>query len=139
MATSTPGIEGVSTAPPIIEPFAAFRGQNFMRLTTFRKSGAPVATNVWFAQDGDRLVLTTAVSAGKVKRLRHTPSVRVVPVAPWGALRGAEVEAVARVRPLAEHARAEAALRRKYGWQWRLFRWFDRNTPHTYLEVTLVN
>ena len=98
----------------------------------------PVATPVWFAHDGSRLVITTAVNAGKIKRLRHTPSVRVAPIAPWGAVRGPELEAVARLLPTAEHARAEAALRRKYGWQWRWFKWFGRKNEYTYLEVRSV-
>ncbi|MFD7881894.1 PPOX class F420-dependent oxidoreductase [Streptomyces bauhiniae] len=46
-------------------------------LTTYRKSGAPVATPVWLARDGDRLVVWTDPHSGKVKRLRHTSRVTV--------------------------------------------------------------
>jgi uncharacterized protein len=45
----------------------------FVSLTTFRPSGAPVATPVWVARDGDALVVTTAVDTGKLRRLRHDP------------------------------------------------------------------
>jgi PPOX class probable F420-dependent enzyme len=131
-------IQSVRTTEATGEPFAALRGHGYLRLATFRKSGVPVATPVWFAHDGSRLVITTAVNAGKVKRLRHTPSVRVAPIAPWGAIRGPELEAVARLLPTAEHARAEAALRRKYGWQWRWFNRFGRKNEYTYLEVRSV-
>jgi PPOX class probable F420-dependent enzyme len=84
-----------------------------MQLTTFRKSGAAVATLVWFAEEGGRLYVTTALNSGKVKRLRHTPTVRVAPRSPWGPIRGPEAEAVARVLAVEEHAHALAALRRK--------------------------
>ncbi|TGN76520.1 PPOX class F420-dependent oxidoreductase [Streptomyces bauhiniae] len=44
-------------------------------LTTYRKNGAPVATPVWLAPDGERLVVWTDPASGKVKRLRHTAHV----------------------------------------------------------------
>ena len=42
--------------PLSAEPaFAGLRGQSFMELTTYRKTSQPVATRVWFAEDGGRL------------------------------------------------------------------------------------
>ena len=92
--------------------FAALRGHSFMNLTTLRTSGTPVGTRVWFADEGGRLYITTASNSGKVKRLRHASRVRVEPCSAFGASRGPEVEAMARVLPPQEHARALAALRR---------------------------
>ena len=62
----------------------------YVSLTTFRRpvyaasTGAPVSTPVWVVRDGDRLLVTTDASAGKVKRLRHTPAVtlRACPFGP---------------------------------------------------------
>ena len=47
--------------------FTGLRGHSFMELTTYRKSGKPVATRVWFAEEGGRLYVTTAKASGKVK------------------------------------------------------------------------
>ncbi|MDT7579905.1 MAG: uncharacterized protein QOK35_1169, partial [Pseudonocardiales bacterium] len=48
---------------------AEMADEQFVSLSTFRRSGAPVATPVWIARDGDALVVTTIADSGKVKRL----------------------------------------------------------------------
>jgi uncharacterized protein len=116
-------------------PFAVLRGRQFMTLTTYRKNGRPVPTTVWFAEEDGRLYITTAADSGKVKRLRHTPHALATPCAPWGAPRGPELRAVARVLPPDEHAHALAVLRRKYGWLFWVFERCNR-TQQTYLEVS---
>jgi PPOX class probable F420-dependent enzyme len=57
--------------------FDALANQQFMNLITQRKSGADVATPVWFAQDDNRLYVMTDRTAGKVKRIRNNPRVQV--------------------------------------------------------------
>ncbi|MEW1952320.1 PPOX class F420-dependent oxidoreductase [Terrabacter sp. NPDC080008] len=51
----------------------------YVSLTTFRRSGAPVATPVWVARDGDELVVITVDPSGKLKRLAHDPRVELRP------------------------------------------------------------
>ena len=51
----------------------------FVALTTFRQSGAPVATTVWVVRDGDSLVVTTTRGSGKVKRLRRDSRIELRP------------------------------------------------------------
>jgi len=90
----------------------------YISLSTFRRSGAEVATPVWFAASGGKLYVFTAGDSGKVKRLRHTARARVAPSDARGSVRGAWRNATARLisEPSAiEHA--HAALRAKYGWQ----------------------
>jgi PPOX class probable F420-dependent enzyme len=132
---TTATLDRVSAATTAEAPFAALDGHSFMQLTTFRRSGVPVATLVWFAEEDGRLFVTTALNSGKVKRLRHTPHVSVAPRSPWGAASGPEVEAVARLLPAEEHAHALAALRRKYGWLFWIFERCNRD-EQTYLEVS---
>ncbi|GAA4798995.1 hypothetical protein GCM10023200_39830 [Actinomycetospora chlora] len=97
--------------------------EEFVSLTTFRRSGEGVATPVWVARDGDALVVITGDGSGKVKRLRREPRVvlracdrqgRVSPDAPEAEGRG-EV-----VHDLGSQARPRRALAAKYGLQWRL-------------------
>lgn len=68
-------------APPSAadHPLAA---ATYVSLTTFRRSGAPVATPVWFAPSPDdpaHFAVITVDDTGKTKRLAHTARVEVRP------------------------------------------------------------
>ncbi len=113
-----------------------------MSLATFRRSGAEVATPVWFAAADGRLYVFTAEQSGKVKRLRHSSRARVAPSDARGRIRGGWQEASARIvtEPrLIERARA--ALQSKYGWQMRLTDLLSRLTGRinhrAWLEIQL--
>ena len=56
-------------------PLLALGDEKYVLLTTTRRSGVDVPTAVWVGRDGDELVVTTAATAGKTKRIRHTPRV----------------------------------------------------------------
>jgi len=103
--------------------FAALTGQKYINLTTFRRDGSPVTTPVWFAREGESLYITTYDATGKVKRLRANEHVEIAPSDARGNARGPVLMARGRVvQYTGEAARAEAALRRTYGWQYRLVR-----------------
>lgn len=105
-----------------------FTGQKYLNLETFRKSGQGVPTPVWFVEDAGVLYVGTFERTGKVKRLRRTARVRVVPCDARGRATGEWLEARARVlaatEPEAE--RAEGRLRRRYGLMKRLVDWWYR-------------
>ena len=105
---------------------AAMADQKFVSLTTFRRSGAPVATPVWIASDGDALVVTTSVDTGKVKRLRHDPRVELRPCTRFGAVADAAPMVAGVAEVVAPDARATDALRRKYGLQYRFVLLLER-------------
>ncbi len=95
----------------------------FVSLGTFRKNGALVAVPVWIARDGDELVVTSERSTGKVKRLRNDPRVVLRPCSRMGSIDpdAITVEAHARIAgPATGDDRADRALRRKYGLQFRI-------------------
>lgn len=101
----------------------------YISLATFRRSGAEVATPVWFAALGARLYVFTMADSGKVKRLRHTPRARVAPADVRGSVRGGWQPATARL--LTDPGaidRAHAALRAKYGLQAWVADFFSRLT-----------
>jgi hypothetical protein len=105
--------------------FSALADETYVSLTTFRKSGDAVATPVWIVADGDRLLVTTAPSSGKVKRLGHTARVELTACDMRGALtKGAEtVSATAVVRSDAETLAAlDVALAKKYGAKYKAIR-----------------
>lgn len=102
--------------------FTELRGANYMSLTTFRKSGDPVATPVWFAENDGILYLFTFPGAGKLKRIRHTPGVTVAPCTLNGKVTGPTIEARARLLTDEQaKAHADQTLARKYGLTWRIY------------------
>jgi PPOX class probable F420-dependent enzyme len=105
-----------------IVDFTALRGANYINLTTFRKTGDPVSTPVWFAEDAGTLYLFTFPSAGKLKRIRHTPRVTVAPCTLGGKVTGPAIEGKARILiEEQENTHADQTLAHKYGLTWRLY------------------
>ncbi|MBX0327188.1 PPOX class F420-dependent oxidoreductase [Oscillochloris sp. ZM17-4] len=98
--------------------FAALEGAEFMVLTTYRRSGDPMPTTVWFAEAGGRLYVTTQGQAGKAKRIRANPAVLVAPSDRVGNVSGPAASGQARILDQGEAECAEAALRAKYGEQY---------------------
>jgi PPOX class probable F420-dependent enzyme len=93
---------------------SAIRGQKYISLGTFRKSGAKIATPVWFGEDGDKLYVMTLSKMGKTKRIRNNPQVTVAPCTMRGKMTGPEVAALARILPQEEQAHARLTINRKY-------------------------
>ena len=93
----------------------------YVNLATFRRNGNAVETPVWFAIYDGRLYVFTAEDAGKVKRLRNNPKVRVAACGVRGGIKGHWIEGSARRTDDPDTvASAYDALLRKYGWQMRL-------------------
>jgi uncharacterized protein len=124
--------------------FDALGDERFVSLTTFRRSGEPVATPVWVARDGDALVVTTPAASGKVKRLRHTDRVELRPCDRRGRVRkGAEPVAGTATILSDEDTRARLsdAIRRKYRLEYRLVMAVERlsragRRPRAILRIT---
>jgi PPOX class probable F420-dependent enzyme len=110
-------------------PVAALDHYRYVSLATYRVSGAEVATPVWFAVVDGTLYVFTAGESGKVKRLRRSSRARVAPCDARGTVHGVWREATARiVTDVAAIARAQTALRSKYGWQKWVLDLFSRLT-----------
>lgn len=117
--------------PKSIPPEIA--GQKYISLGTFRKSGVKVPTPVWFGEEADKLYVMTLSKMGKTKRIRNNPQVTVAPCTIRGKLTGTEIEALARILPPEENARARQTVNRKY-WMARLSSPFSR--ADTFLEIS---
>lgn len=95
----------------------AFAGEKYLSLETYRKTGIPIRTPVWFAQDDRdpaKLYVYTEINAGKVKRIRNNPSVKIAPCTMRGTVKGEWLPATARLVDGDESARGHAFLNRKY-------------------------
>lgn len=88
---------------------------SYVSLTTYRRDGTPVATPVWFAVDGDRILVWTDAASGKVKRLRNNPAVTVAPCDGRGKPKGPARSGRARLLDDEDRRRVHDLLNRKYG------------------------
>jgi uncharacterized protein len=109
--------------------FAALGDEQFLSLTTFRKSGERVSTAVWIGRDGDALIVTTPEASGKVKRLRNSPRVELRPCNRMGRVKDG-VEPVAGVAEVltdeGSRERLTGIIRRKYGLEYRVVMGIER-------------
>jgi len=112
---------------------SAVRGQKYISLTTFRKTGVAVATPVWFGEENGKLYVMTRHDMGKAKRIRNNPSVKVAPCTIRGKMTGSEFAATARILPAEEHKHARQTINRKY-WMARIPRIWSRTD--TYFEIS---
>ncbi len=102
--------------------FAAFAGQKYLNLETFKKNGDGVKTPVWFAADptasidssGAKIYTYTIGVSGKVKRVRNNPRVKIAPCDMRGRVLGEWVEARAEIISGEEAARGMQLLNKKY-------------------------
>jgi PPOX class probable F420-dependent enzyme len=98
------------------DPRHQFTDQKYLNLETYRKNGTPVATPMWFAEHDGLLYVYSLANAGKVKRVRQNPRVRVVPCTARGTPTGDWVEAKARILEDAGAQIGHTLLNAKYGW-----------------------
>jgi PPOX class probable F420-dependent enzyme len=98
------------------DPWAALRGEKYISLETFKRSGEGVKTPIWFVRDGDSLVFMTSAKAWKVKRLRRNPACRLAACNVTGSrIKGAWLDgACARVDSPEAVAAGYRLLARKY-------------------------
>jgi PPOX class probable F420-dependent enzyme len=101
-------------------------GQKYISLATFRKSGAAVQTPVWFVEENGVTYIYSLPEAGKVKRIRNNPRVRIAACDMRGKVKGEWIEGKARVLGSKEAEIGNEALIRKYGWMKRVGDFFSK-------------
>src|SRR5450755_3332244 len=119
--------------PDAISQFAKAK---YLSLETFRKTGVGVRTPVWFAEDAAAgapatFYVYTLPDSGKAKRIRNNPKVRIAPCNMRGDLRGAWVDARARVCEGTEVEKGQELLNQKYGLMKRIGDFFSRMRGRT--------
>jgi PPOX class probable F420-dependent enzyme len=125
----------------IVSAFAGLQGHDFIALTTFRKTGVPVVTPVWFVLRDEKVVVFTGRTSGKVKRLRNNPRVELAPSDFNGRPLGATITGSARFIPENEWPENEHAFKKKYKAQFSFFGFVGRmrkNADRIFLEISPV-
>lgn len=121
---------------------SVFAAHKYVQLVTFRKSGQPVGTPMWFAVDGTgKMFMQTNAASGKVKRLRNRPEAQVGPSDSRGKPLGPAWQATATLHAAdSPQARLTVTLlKQHYGWIYRIFNfglWLFRRRL-VYLELQL--
>lgn len=103
-----------------------FASQNYLNLESYRKTGTPVTTPMWFTEDNGTLYVYSLANAGKVKRIRNNAKVRVVPSDLRGKPKGEWIEAKAQILDERGAELANKLLNKKYGWMKRIGDLFSR-------------
>ena len=98
----------------------------YISITTYRRTGAGVATTVWPVAVEGKLYVSTGSRTGKVKRIRNNPDISVAQCDGRGRSTGAAHKGVARIIPVAQHPEVETAMVRKYGVQKRIINLVDK-------------
>jgi PPOX class probable F420-dependent enzyme len=104
----------------------SIHGQKYICLITFRKTGVPVSTPVWFGEEGDKLYVMTRSDSGKYKRIRNQPRVRIAPCSIRGKIIGPEFSSQASILPERDWRRAKEIIDKKY-WLARWPFWSKKN------------
>lgn len=127
---------GVNRRTPTIGKLA---GDRYISLTTFKRDGSAVSTPVWVASDdGERLLVWSATTTWKVRRIRRDPHVLVAACSFRGHERGDRVEGRARV--VDDVALVDDLLREKYGWQKRALDVLNRrSSPDAWVAIEIVD
>ena len=92
-----------------------FEDQKYLSLESDRKDGRAVATPVWFAEEDGVFYIYSLADAGKVKRIRNNPRVRIAPCDLRGNLKGSWVEAQALILDPSGAEHGHKLLNQKYG------------------------
>ena len=115
----------------------SLRDEKYFLLTSYRRSGEPISTPLWFGLSDGKLYFRTYADTAKLKRIRREPRVLVGPCDPRGKPKGPMIEAQARPLGRDEEDVAERAISSNYGLMRRIYlASFSGRVADTYVEVT---
>jgi uncharacterized protein len=110
-----PSAHSAAREPVTVQGFSSLEGHKYCLLVTYKRSGEPVPTPVWFGLAEGSVYIRSEADAAKVARIRRDPRARLAPCTVRGKPLGPPTEGRARVLTRPEQARAEAALQANYG------------------------
>ena len=118
------------------------QNNKYISLKTFKRDGKQVLTTVWFAYDksNNKIFMTTAKKAGKLKRLRNNNKVEFAFCNARGKEHSHFFDGLCKELADNERFQAHNLLKKKYGLLFKLWATFYlRKNARTYLELTYEN
>ena len=117
--------------------FGHLEGHTYCIVVTYRKSGEPVPTPVWFGVDAEgRLYFRSFANVAKLRRIQNNPRVLIAPCTMRGKPLGPSAAGTARVLDDLHDAHAEAAIQSNYGLFRRTYESTAGSAEGRYVEVT---
>lgn len=98
----------------------------YINLETYKKSGQPVQTPVWFTIHDNQIFVTTTKNTGKVKRIKNNQDVKIMPCGMRGEPKGEWISGRARFAEDSETTRAIQMRNKKYGFRAKMVSMFIR-------------
>jgi PPOX class probable F420-dependent enzyme len=108
------------------DKLSQFTGEKYICIETYRKTGDPVRTPVWFVEENGELLVRTDSDTGKMKRIHNSPRVRVATCNIRGNVKGEWVGGEARKVDFETSKHVFSLLLKKYGTMYRLVRFTER-------------
>ncbi len=115
---------------------AQFEAKKYLSIETYRKTGEPVRTPVWFVENRGALYVRTSEDTGKYKRIRNSPAVKIAPCDSRGKVEGEWVQAEAKPAGAEEAEEAYRLFRKKYGVMYMMTKVFLRSRKYVVLKIT---
>jgi uncharacterized protein len=115
-----------SSLNPAGDKLSQFAGKKYISIETYRKTGVPIRTPVWFIEENGELFVRTDSRTGKIKRIRNNPRVRVATCNARGTVEGTWVDGEARIVEAESSDHIFSLLRKKYGMVYRMVRFVGR-------------
>jgi len=115
---------------------ADLQGRKYCVLVTYKKSGEPMPSPLWFGTGNGKLYFHTGAGTAKVRRIERNPQVRVAAATTRGRPLSPPLVGTARVLPIDEAAEAERCLQANYGLGRRLYLRLGQKVASVYVEVT---
>jgi PPOX class probable F420-dependent enzyme len=133
---------GMATDPIRRRRIAASLGASpYVNVTTYRKDGTPVTTPMQVVARGEFLFVWTRPDAGKVKRLRRDPVLRIAPCTLRGRPTGPSFTGIGRIVGGGADEMVRDLMLAKYGWRVRWWlRWQKvrrRGPDRVSIQITL--
>jgi uncharacterized protein len=114
------------------------RGHKYCVLVTYKQSGEPVPSALWFGTGNGKLYVQTGATAVKIKRIKRNPEVRVAPATSRDRPLAAPFLGASRLVPAEEEREAERRLQANYGFGRRMYSFFTGRLANVYVEVKLT-
>src|SRR2546428_13591233 len=122
----------------VSDVLSQFASEKCISIETYRKTGDPVRTPVWFIQEDRELFVRTDSDTGKIKRIRNNPRVRVASCSMRGTVKGSWVEGEARIMEPESSEHVFSLLKKKYGMPYRIMRFTERFSRSKAKPVSLA-
>ncbi len=110
----------------------------YISLVSYKKNGDPIATQVWFVEEAEKLYVATSQGRYKIKRIKNDARVRIAPSSFRGKPKDEYLDGNARILSDVESKPIVILFKKKY-WMFKLMfkESRDGEKKNRFIEITL--